>query len=113
MCDAGGGYKKRNVARCWTYETAVLVGQEDLVTDQIPNNMYIDNFRNEKEDSSSRLQVSNADKMNLDDVGKLYNLNKAPQLEQTMIHALEHLRHLEAAPGGVPTPQTCGCLYAA
>lgn len=89
---AGGGYKKRNVARCWTFETAVLIGQEDLVTDQIPYNMYIDNFRNEK-------VANNADKMNVDDVGSLLNVNKAPQLEQTRIMALEHLRHLEVAPG--------------
>ena len=30
----GGGYTIRNVARCWTYETAVALGQE------IPNGEY-------------------------------------------------------------------------
>ena len=99
---AGGGYKKRNVARCWTYETAVLVGQEHLITEQIPNNMYIDNFRNEKDDSS-KTQMNNSDKMNLDRPGSLLNLNKAPQIERTMVKALEHLRHLEIAPGKLRT----------
>ena len=34
----GGGYTLRNVARCWTYETAVLVGKGDEIPDAIPNN---------------------------------------------------------------------------
>ena len=94
---SGGGYKKRNVARCWTYETAVLVGQEHLITDQIPDNIYIDNFRNDKEFSSQNQNLS--DKMNLDFKGTLENFNKPAQIERTMITALEHLRHLEFAPG--------------
>lgn len=96
----GGGYKKRNVARCWTYETAVLVGQEDLVCEQLPNNMYIDNFRNEK-DEVSKMQLPNADRMHLDRKAKWDSngYNKPAHLEQTRINALEHLRHLEIAPG--------------
>uniref|UniRef100_A0A158Q894 Histone deacetylase n=1 Tax=Elaeophora elaphi TaxID=1147741 RepID=A0A158Q894_9BILA len=34
----GGGYTLRNVARCWTYETAILVGKKDEIPDEIPNN---------------------------------------------------------------------------
>lgn len=35
----GGGYTKRNVARCWTYETAVLL--EEQISNEIPfNGMY-------------------------------------------------------------------------
>jgi len=33
---AGGGYTKNNVARCWTYETAVLVDEDEGLPDDIP-----------------------------------------------------------------------------
>lgn len=33
---AGGGYTKNNVARCWTYETAVLVGQDQGLPEDLP-----------------------------------------------------------------------------
>jgi len=34
-----GGYNKANVARCWTYLTTVITGQEDtLITTDIPDN---------------------------------------------------------------------------
>ena len=33
---AGGGYTKNNVARCWAYETAVVVGADRDVTEDIP-----------------------------------------------------------------------------
>ena len=35
----GGGYTMRNVARCWTYETSVVVGGEELDND-LPFNDY-------------------------------------------------------------------------
>jgi len=35
---AGGGYTKNNVARCWAYETAVVVGADANVTEEIPLN---------------------------------------------------------------------------
>lgn len=35
----GGGYTIRNVARCWTYETAVLL--ESPVSDTLPWNEYV------------------------------------------------------------------------
>lgn len=38
----GGGYTKHNVARCWAYETAVLVDME--VDERIPYNDYYQYF---------------------------------------------------------------------
>ncbi|BFY99924.1 hypothetical protein BsWGS_02964 [Bradybaena similaris] len=38
----GGGYTKRNVARCWTYETAVLL--EEQISNEIPFNEYLEYF---------------------------------------------------------------------
>ena len=32
----GGGYTLRNIPRCWTYETSLLLGQE--IEDKIPEN---------------------------------------------------------------------------
>ena len=36
----GGGYTVRNVARCWTHETAVCVGKE--LPDDLPFNEYLE-----------------------------------------------------------------------
>jgi histone deacetylase 1/2 len=36
----GGGYTIRNVARCWAYETAVLL--DTPISDEIPYNDYFD-----------------------------------------------------------------------
>lgn len=33
-----GGYNKANVARCWTYLTAVITGQDDTLSTDIPDN---------------------------------------------------------------------------
>ena len=38
----GGGYTVRNVARCWTHETAVLTRAELAAT--VPNNEYLEYF---------------------------------------------------------------------
>ena len=101
MHGAGGGYKKRNVARCWTYETAVLVEQTDLITDQLPNNMYLANFKNEKEEIT-RVPTANADRMNVDRRGSRGDsLNKPAQLEKLKRKALEYMSKLEAAPGNL------------
>lgn len=40
----GGGYTIRNVARCWTYETAVLLNQQQQIPDEIPFNDYFDYY---------------------------------------------------------------------
>ncbi|XP_041358111.1 histone deacetylase 3-like [Gigantopelta aegis] len=38
----GGGYTKRNVARCWTYETSVLL--DDELSNELPYNEYLEYF---------------------------------------------------------------------
>lgn len=40
----GGGYTVRNVARCWAYETAVLLDREDNISDELPYSEYIEYF---------------------------------------------------------------------
>lgn len=39
----GGGYTLRNVARCWTYETSLLVDEQ--ISNDIPMNLYIEFFK--------------------------------------------------------------------
>ena len=39
----GGGYTIRNVARCWAYETATVLGES--LPDAIPPNDYVEYFR--------------------------------------------------------------------
>ena len=38
----GGGYTIRNVVRCWTYETAILLEKE--ISDELPATDYSDYF---------------------------------------------------------------------
>ncbi|KAK0417148.1 hypothetical protein QR680_012854 [Steinernema hermaphroditum] len=41
----GGGYTLRNVARCWTYETAILTGQDKEISNDIPDTTeYLEYF---------------------------------------------------------------------
>ena len=42
MLLGGGGYTIRNVARCWTYETAVALGTE--IANELPYNDYFEYF---------------------------------------------------------------------
>ena len=45
MILGGGGYTIKNVARCWTYETALSVNQ--TLEDNLPLNDYYDFFNPE------------------------------------------------------------------
>ena len=79
----GGGYTVRNVARCWTYETSVMLGKE--VKDELPYNDYFEYFG---PDHRLHLPVSNME-----------NLNSTEYLDRTKIQLLEILRDVEPVPG--------------
>ena len=79
----GGGYTLRNVPRCWTYETAVLTGED--VKDELPFNDYFEYFG---PDYRLHLPVSN-----------LENLNSAEYLERTKGQLLNILKDVEPVPG--------------
>ena len=79
----GGGYTLRNVPRCWTYETAVMLGED--VKDELPYNDYFEYFG---PDHRLHLPVSNME-----------NLNSPQYLEQTKIQIMEVLRNVEPVPG--------------
>ncbi|KDD75688.1 histone deacetylase [Helicosporidium sp. ATCC 50920] len=80
----GGGYIKTTVARTWTLETAVLVGQK--LEDTLPQNPYLEYFSPEYRLSFVRQKVYS-------------NLNKRETLEQIRAVVLENLKSIQHAPG--------------
>ncbi|KAG8468067.1 hypothetical protein KFE25_007119 [Diacronema lutheri] len=79
----GGGYTIRNVARCWTYETAVALNQE--LADDLPPNDYYEYFVPDW-------------KLNLQPNPSMDNLNSRHYLEGIKAQVLENLRALQGAP---------------
>jgi Histone deacetylase domain len=80
----GGGYTIKNVSRCWTYETAVLVGAS--VPDELPSTVYDSFF----EDSQWTLHPPLT--------GKVDNQNSASSLQRITISIRNKLRYLQGAP---------------
>ncbi|KAJ3683452.1 hypothetical protein LUZ60_013679 [Juncus effusus] len=82
MVLGGGGYTIRNVARCWTYETAVAVGVEP--SNDLPYNEYYEYFG---PDYELHINPRNVE-----------NLNTAKDLENIRNMILDHLSKIEHAP---------------
>lgn len=78
----GGGYTIRNVARCWTYETSIAVGQE--LSDELPYNDYFEYFG---PDFRLHITPNNMDNQNTPEY-----LNKCREI------IIENLRHVESVP---------------
>jgi histone deacetylase 1/2 len=78
----GGGYAIRNVARCWAYETAVLLEEE--VSDDIPRNDYFDYYAPDY-------------KLHLPP-GTTENQNSVEGLEEIKIQILQQLGQIQGAP---------------
>lgn len=78
----GGGYTVRNVARCWTYETAVCLGT------QIPNELpFNDFYEYYGPDYKLHLTPTNME-----------NLNKREALDNITARILQNLKNLQGAP---------------
>jgi hypothetical protein len=80
----GGGYTIKNVSRCWTYETAVLVGAS--VPDELPATVYDSFFQ----DSQWTLHPPLT--------GKVENQNSPASLQRITISIRNKLRYLQGAP---------------
>ena len=78
----GGGYTVRNVARCWTYETSVLLNQH--IDNQIP---YNDFFEYYAPDFQLHLTPTGAE-----------NMNKPEILTNITNKILQNLKYIQAAP---------------
>lgn len=79
----GGGYTIRNVARCWTYETAVALGQE--IPNELPYNDYFEYFG-----PDFKLHISPSN---------MTNQNHPEYLHKIRQRFFENLRMLPHAPG--------------
>ncbi|XP_047549754.1 LOW QUALITY PROTEIN: histone deacetylase 1-like [Lutra lutra] len=79
----GGGYTIRNVARCWTYETAVALDTE--IPNELPYNDYFEYFR-----PDFKLHISPSN---------MTNQNTNEYLEKIKQRLFENLRMLSHAPG--------------
>jgi hypothetical protein len=80
----GGGYTIKNVSRCWTYETAVLVGA--TIDDNLPATMYDSFFR----ESQWKLHPPLT--------GKVENQNTPSSLQRIITSIRAKLRYLQGAP---------------
>lgn len=89
MTVGGGGYTVRNVARCWTYETAVLLNKQ--VPDQLPHTEF-DSFFLPSKRLHEPLRPRNGQG------GRLENQNTRASLEKIRIACLDNLRYLHGAP---------------
>ncbi|KJE94400.1 histone deacetylase 2 [Capsaspora owczarzaki ATCC 30864] len=79
----GGGYTIRNVARCWTYETAVAIGTG--IATALPFNDYFEYYS-----PDFKLEVTPSN---------MENLNTPEYLETIKNALIESLRHVQFAPG--------------
>ena len=79
----GGGYTIRNVSRCWTYETSVLLGEN--VSNKIPFNDSYEFWAPDYE-------------LHLKSDGRMPNLNTVRQLDSIKERVIENLRYLKGAP---------------
>ncbi|TFJ83727.1 hypothetical protein NSK_004831 [Nannochloropsis salina CCMP1776] len=78
----GGGYAIRNVARCWAFETSVLLEEE--VSDEIPRNDYYDYYAPDY-------------KLHLP-AGTTENQNSTEGLEAIKVQILQQLSQIPGAP---------------
>eukprot|EP01132_Coremiostelium_polycephalum_P010950 gene10950-13414_t len=79
----GGGYTIKNVARCWTYETSILVDSD--LSDELPYNDYLEYYGPEY-----RLHIT---------PNNMENQNSKDYIEKIRVQIIENLRHLNHAPG--------------
>jgi histone deacetylase 1/2 len=78
----GGGYTKTSVARCWAYETAVLLDQE--ISNDLPETDYSNFFK-----PTYKLHLT---------PDKMKNMNKPQYLDNLKMHVFENIRHLPVSP---------------
>lgn len=87
----GGGYTVRNVARCWAYETSVLLNTP--IADEIPYNDFFEYY-------------SPDFKLHLTPSTNMENMNNPEQLQAITTRILQNLKGLTGAPSVQmhPTP---------
>ena len=81
----GGGYTIKNVARCWAYETALCLGVQDQLDNQLPENDYLQYYGPHCE-------------LHFDAKPDEKNLNSKEYLDFVQTKTLQNLKKLEHAP---------------
>lgn len=81
----GGGYTVKNVARCWTYETAVLLDAQHTLSAYLPSTAYDSFFAPDY-------------KLHPPITGRVENQNTRKDLERIRVGILERLRFMHGAP---------------
>jgi len=81
----GGGYTPRNVARCWAYETAIALGEEEELSNDIPWNQYHNYFGPNHE-------------LHITPDSQMKNSNSEKYLEKYTNIILENLKQVDIAP---------------
>ncbi|EAN32325.1 Histone deacetylase Rpd3 [Theileria parva strain Muguga] len=81
----GGGYTIRNVARCWAYETGVILNKHTDMSNQISLNDYYDYYA---PDFQLHLTPS-----------QMTNYNTKEHLDKIKVKILDNLRYVEKSPG--------------
>ena len=91
LCVGGGGYTVRNVARTWTYETGLLLGER--LDENLPYNEYMQYFGPEY-------------KLDVPETG-MDNLNTPEYLNDLRVRIIDNLRSMPFAPSVQmqPTPR--------
>jgi len=79
----GGGYTVRNVARCWTYETSVLVNSP--IPNELPYNDFFEYY-------------SPDFKLHLTPSPNMENQNRPDELQSITSRILQNLKNLQGAP---------------
>jgi histone deacetylase 1/2 len=85
LVTGGGGYTKNNVARCWTNETAILVGEH--LAEELPPNAYAEYYQ-----PHNRLDRAVLSRKPLD------NYNTRARIDEIRERCMEYLRHLAHTP---------------
>ena len=80
----GGGYTIKNVARCWTYETAVALGCD--IANEIPQDGYVGHYSPDY-------------KLHIQSSSKMVDQNDISYIEKTKKKLFENLGMLPHAPG--------------
>lgn len=81
----GGGYTVKNVSRCWAYETAIAVGVEEELNNELPFNQYIRYWGPDY-------------RLHIDPMPERVNKNSASALHQTQVQLLQQLKEIGGAP---------------
>uniref|UniRef100_A0A0G4HFI9 histone deacetylase n=1 Tax=Chromera velia CCMP2878 TaxID=1169474 RepID=A0A0G4HFI9_9ALVE len=94
----GGGYTLKNVARCWAFETGVILNHEAWMPNEIPNGSCFESFGPDY-------------KLHLTASSSMQNQNTADDILRLQTEVLKNLKQVEVAPA-VPFFHTPGDFFA-